>query len=304
MKAIRTLLAIALCLPVFAQNGLIRRGTVTDSSTPGGVNYTFTYETRLEPPTPAISGCCSGGAWTGSGEMHRLVMDHSRKVYFGYDLTVDTLPQKNTYRVTFRPLSVGLEKFGLDGTGFTKITLPGYPEPQTVRVGDSIALDLLTNPTTGQKIVEHIQFQDSPPQVHVAVSGSARDFSVEDAEFKLMEPRVIVNGAVLPPTVNFKGGISGAAAWIYIPNHGRYVLSLVPHPNLGLQKAGEIRGSSLKFSVGSDTIALECDVPIAPGRAPYNLYVRYDAGWLPKSENARNSFLMGSADSISVILQR
>jgi len=292
-----------LCLPVSAQNGLIRRNNVTDSSH-GVVNYSFDYETRLEPPAPPISGF-GGGMISGGNEMHRLVTDHSSHIYFGYDLTVEVLPQQNTYRVTFRPLSASMEKFGLDAAGWSKVVLPGYPAPQTVRAGETIALDLFTNPTTGQKIVEYIRFRDpARPVSNVAKSGPARDFAVEDAEIKLMEPLVRVNGMPLAATQHFTGGITGAVAWIYIPNHGRYVLSLAPYATHSLQKAGEIRANSLTFSIGADTITLDCSERIAPGSAPYNLYVLYEAGWLPKGVQARNSFLMGSADSIDLILHR
>src|SRR5215467_308578 len=106
MKVTRLVLTIACCLPAFAQSGVIRSGKVTYTSHPGGVNYYFTYETRLEPPSPWIADGFGAEFILGSGEVHRIVTDGSRRVYFGYDLTLETLPQGNSYRVTFRPLSI------------------------------------------------------------------------------------------------------------------------------------------------------------------------------------------------------
>ena len=75
-------------------------------------------------------------------------------------------------------------------------------------------------------------------------------------------------------------------------------------PVLGFQKAGEIRGSSLTFTAGADAITFECSGPIAPGYAPYNLYVLSNPGWKPKDANARNAFGMTSGDNIEDLLHR
>jgi hypothetical protein len=115
---------------------------------------------------------------------------------------------------------------------------------------------------------------------------------------------VSVNGKLLPATANFTGGVTGAAVSFYIPDLGRYFLSLAPHPELGFQKAGEIRGSSINLKIGSDEITLECNGRVAPGDAPYNLYVLYDAGWRPKDANARNAFLMTAGGSPEKLMHR
>jgi hypothetical protein len=283
-----------------AQDNVISSGGVTSKG--GGTDFSVTFEARLEPPLPPIKDI-GGGTINNVNGMHRYFTDRVRHKYFGYTMLVETR-SANTYLVKIQPLAVGPDKMKLDDpAGYTMLPPPLFPAPQNVHGGDTIAVDLFFNPATGQKIVEYIHFQDMKRMVYAA-QGAARDFSVEDAEIHVMEPHITVNGMELPATKNFKGGITGASAWIYIPNHGRYVMSLVPHPDLGLQKAGEVRGSSLSMQVGGDTITMDCNGRIAPGNAPYNLYVFYDAGWLPKDANSRNSFLMGSADRIDMILHR
>jgi hypothetical protein len=245
---------------------------------------------------------------------------------FGYDLQVERLPLGYDYRVTFRPLSVH-PKVGAD------VPLPGYPEPQTVHSGATIALDLFVNPATQQKLVEYIHFQEpgqnlpasghgsrltqayvirpgdtlflnvlhqrdlsgpllvSPdgyvsirfggmtkaaglttqelssaiarrlatfftnPQVNVQVlrinqlNGSAppRDFSLEDAELRIAAPRIRFNGKPLPITDGYKGNVSGRTVWFYLPQSGRYTLSLLPRQIKGFIKAGEVRGLGIEL---------------------------------------------------------
>jgi hypothetical protein len=98
-------------------------------------------------------------------------------------------------------------------------------------------------------------------------------------------------------------GVTGNAISIYLPERGRYVLSLEPHPEHGLQKAGEIRGSALNFTAGGDTVTIECNGRIAPGSAPYDLYLLFDPAWRPRNAHDRASFLMSSG-SLDLLLRR
>jgi hypothetical protein len=101
------------------------------------------------------------------------------------------------------------------------------------------------------------------------------------------------------------GEITGSAVWIYIPNRGRYILSLAPHPELGFRKAGEVRGTSLSFTLGADTILLNSARTVAPGDSPFNLYVLAESGWRPNYANTDvGSFLMGAADRAELLVQR
>ena len=123
----------------------------------------FSYETRLEPPSPPMTGV-SGGISAGRTGTYRYMIDNSRHAYLGYDLAIERGKQSGAYVVTFRPLSVSAWELVSDATGWKALRLPGYPAPQTVRVGDTIALDLMTNPATGQKIVDYIRIEGRQPE--------------------------------------------------------------------------------------------------------------------------------------------
>ncbi len=304
MRAISALAIIGISLPVFAQTGRIQNGT---AYTKDGVG--FAYEMRLEPSVPAITSQNLGGGVLADEGMHRFISDNSRHVYFGYDISVERLPDATAYRVTIRPLSVGVDKFHrpVDLTNFTMLPLPGYPAPQTLHSGDVMALDLMTNPETGQKIVDYISileprrgqgtFNPDPPRQLSYTPGTPRDFTVEDASLRLAAPRLTVNGKLDESSTRHNGEVAGGAVWIYVPNRGRFILSLVPHRNLGFQKAGEVRGSTLTFTVGSETYTVSCANSIAPGDTPFNVYVLQDRAWKPSYAFADLSAVtVGAAD--------
>jgi hypothetical protein len=82
-------------------------------------------------------------------------------------------------------------------------------------------------------------------------------------------------------------------------------LSLVPRPELGFRKAGEVRGSSLSFVIGKDTFTLSTGGRIAPGQAAYSLYVLHDPDFRLTYPNADNSaFVMGAADRPEVLIRK
>ena len=76
--------------------------------------------------------------------------------------------------------------------------------------------------------------------------------------------------------------------WFYFPEHGRYVLSLLPRADLGFKKAGEIRGGLLAFTLDGDSVRLECMRPIASGGAAFHLYVLHDDDWEPASDRQKD----------------
>jgi len=303
-------LAIGLTVPLLAETGRIMSG---NASTKG---FSCSWVTRLEPPSPPSDVGANGGFVSGQSATHRFVMDDHRHQYFGYDMVVEHLALADTFLVTFRPLSAGPEKLKslwIDLTGWTMVPIPVYPAPQTVHFGDTIALDLLTNAATGQKVVDYIQVEELGEPEAVAeyvrrlgthrASGMARDFSAEDAELRMIEPRLSVNGKALE-AANFGSGFSGSAAWFYLPDRGRYIFSLVPHSQLGFQKAGQVSGASLTFTVDGVTFALGCSQHIAPGSESYNLYVFHDPTWRPTTGDTNAPFLFGSADRAELLVRR
>ena len=280
--------------------------------------FGFFWETRIEPGKPPLGeGFSTIAVADSTPVIHRVMLDRSGRTYFGYDALVDALPEAHTYRVTFRPL-VMTERMasGLSmdlWSAWVPLAAPRFPLPQTVHSGEILELTLLTNSATKQRIVDYVSIQENtpvvpgfrgftfdppPPQRDFSyATGAARDIASTDVEMRLASPRVSINGTLDESTALRTDNVTGAFVWFYIPKHGRFVLALGPHPELGFRKIGEVRGTTLEFTIGTDRYSLSAGARIAPGQAAFNLYVLQQPNWKPTYLFADESaFNIGAAD--------
>jgi hypothetical protein len=279
-------------LLIFQFTGIVWGQLATGSASSNGVS--LSYEARLEPPTPPVSKFCSG-TLTQNNIIKRHLCDPVQKTYFGYDLTMEALPDGSA-RLTFSPLTITpqkMEEIFPDVKGWTLLPLPQQPVTQILHAGESLEMDLFVNPSTGQKIVEYIKVRDGQGRT-ITASGTARDFTAEDSWLEIRSPRLKINGNPVTTTVDRPGGVAGSPVWIYLTGRGRFIFSLAPREDLGLQKAGEIRGSSMTWRWGSDEFSLSTDKRIAPGNGAYTLYVFNDPSYRPKNEDTGAPFLLGA----------
>jgi hypothetical protein len=106
-------------------------------------------------------------------------------------------------------------------------------------------------------------------------------------------------------TVTFKspGGDAGPIIWMYLPGRGRFLLSLSPRS--GFRRAGEVRGTSLRFIVDGQTYDVVSSARIAPATAAFNLYVRRQPDWKPTYANANlDTIHVGSADRLEYLVEK
>ena len=89
--------------------------------------------------------------------MHRVIRDANRIPMFGYDLEVRPLGE-DRYQITVMPLSPDYEKT----LALTQkiATFGARREAATLGLGDKAMLDLLVNPTTGERISDTIEIVD------------------------------------------------------------------------------------------------------------------------------------------------
>lgn len=284
----------------------------------GGVSrekFGFYWETRIAPATPPLAEGFSTATTDVLGVIHRIMLDRSGRTYFGYDVLIDVLPESNSYRITFQPLvmtSALAQGWSMDRwSQWTPLSAPRFPPPQNVRSGEILELTLLTNNGTGQRILDYVSVQEpvrkggfqvpSDEREFSFTTGTPRDITTSDVELKIQSPRLSVNGKLDPSTTWRFDDVAGAYVWVYVQNHGRFILSLSPHP--GFIKSGEIRGTSLTFKDGSDTYTISAGARIAPGQAAFNLYVFHQPDWKPTYPFADlSAFNMGAEDRIEPLL--
>ncbi len=287
-----------------AQAGRVAGGTISQA------DFGFYWETRLDPASPPLAGSFSTGATSEAGVVHRYMFDRTQNIFLGYDAIIKVLPERNTYQVTFRALTMTPDlqrQFSRDE--WSRMPTPGWtlPAPQILHGGDVLSLDLLTNPSTNQRVVDYITVQEPavrfngftpiPERAFSYATGPARDFKTDDVELLIQSPRLSINGKLDETSTTRYDSVVGGIVWIYANRHGRFLLSLIPHPELGFRRAGEVRGSSLKFIVGNDTFDLNAGGRIAPGQAAYTLYVLHQPDWKPSYAFADTTvFIMGALD--------
>jgi hypothetical protein len=252
------------------------------------------FLTKLEPPGENTRAQFPGAVLgEGKGVAHHIINDDAHKRSFGYDLRLEPAADGLSAQVHIEPLNA--PHYSVQA-GWTMMGLPKYPVIPNVRVGDTVALDLLVNPATGQKIVDYLTLEraDRPDPKR------AHDFSLSDVALLLDRPHMLVNGKPVESTGDFQGGTSAAVVWIYLRGHGRFILSLFPNEKLGFQKNGLTGANALTFRDGATEFRVECSSSVAPGDGPYNLYLVHEPAWRPYS--SEDPIEVGSADNAEWIV--
>ena len=288
------------------------------SSHPG---FDFFYETRLEPPVPPLSdGFGMTVLETPPNVLHRVMLDRAARVYFGYNVRVDVLPD-NFFRVAFGSLTMTAElQKVLDGdaAAWRMLPTPVFPAPRTIRGGEVLELPLLVNSGWGQKLTDYVTVREPGARTFGIdrrefsfAAGPPRDFTVDDAELRVSRPMVMASGRDGPgPAMTMRrqqmeGDFAGTLLWLYVPYRGRFLLSLRPHAELKFQKAGEVRGSSMRFTMGGTSYSLVSASRIAPGQTAFNLYVLFQPGWTPLYPHANvDVFHFGAADRVDFAVKK
>jgi hypothetical protein len=250
------------------------------------------FVTRMEPPGENAGDRLPGGVTSNTGLAQHVIQDREHKRYFGYDLRLEPSEDGNTALLRIEPLNPASAGPIPAGPGWTMLALPKYPVIPGLKVGDTVALDLLVNAATGQKIVDYLTLRHRGSAEEL---DRAHDFSLADVELSLKQPRVLVNGKLKFSADSGQfSGTSGAVVWFYLAGHGRFVLSLFPNEKLGYQKNGTASADTLLFRDGPTEYRIECASAVAPGSGPYNLYVVHEAEWRPGPFG--EPFMLGSAD--------
>jgi hypothetical protein len=264
------------------------------SGSPGWKGIQVQFLTKVEPPGENARGQLPGAVIVEQGRVHHLIDDAAHKRSFGYDLLLEPSEDGNTVQLRIEPLRFSDPHYSV-GPGFTLLPLPKYPVIPNLKVGDTVALDLLVNRATGQKIVDYLTLTRG----ETGRAAEAHDFSLADVEMSLDPLRVQVNGKAVEVPASFRGTL-GNVVWMYMAGHGRFVLSLFPNEKLGFQKNGVVAANTATFHEGATEIRLECRGAIAPGSERYNLYVLHEPGW--RAYSSEETFEFGAAGKAEYVV--
>jgi len=230
--------------------------------------------------------------------LRRFVRDGLRQVYVSYAVTVEALPD-GTYRATFGPSSDQPPRDVRGRADWRALSPAKYPVPQILRDGDTVRLKLYAEGTAMNTTRELVDYIHAGREDRMVLRKEApRDYYADDAEIAVTRPRIRVNGvacdcvAVLPDTLR------GPVLWMYIPGHGRYVLSLHAHAELGFESAGEAAGNSLTFSADGNVFRIDTTERVAAGSGTYTIHMLPDSDWMPADPLDRDRVMMGTAPGL------
>ena len=149
------LLALFSAVSAFSQAGHLDGGLVTSS------NFSLYWETRLEPAMPALAQSLGMAKMWEAESFTRILMDRAHRTYFGYKMTVRVRGDGSsavawTPRFSLTPELARMTHIDDPEAWKQQPTAWEASGEKVVRFGDVIALDLMTNPDTGQKIVDYI----------------------------------------------------------------------------------------------------------------------------------------------------
>jgi hypothetical protein len=234
---------------------------------PAWKDFAIRFEPKIEPGDVSVPDDSGSVIDSGvHGNAQRFIYDEKNKRSFGYEVVLEPSADGATAQLRIEPLR-DPEHALRNGwsMGSLPVGLPKYPVIPGLRLGDTVALDLMVNPSTGQKLVDYLTL------FRAGTSGEPpHDFSFADVWLTIDKPSILVDGKPLPARAS---GVAGRAIALSISGRGGYVFSLFPNEKLGLRRNGTIESKILTFQDAGATFRIECATPIAPGMGPYNLYV-------------------------------
>ena len=227
--------------------------------------------------------------------VHRVLVDSEGSFVFGYDLIVEPVAATKQFKVSVKPLSAEFEEqlrarqpaaaaiAGANPAPQNVSTLPRSGDAQLIDDGDAFALDLLVNAQTGVKIVDVVKVSfdraklwGAPPRPRVPL----RDFTLGNVELAMRDYKLTINGELVGGGQKTSRGFAGALIWFYVPERGRFIVSLMPHEGYNFQKVGRIENNKISFTLGGDVYEWTSSAPVVGNGGNWNLWVLHDAGYI------------------------
>lgn len=199
----------------------------------------------------ALAGASTGIA---NDEVERLIVDKNDHILFGYNLEAFRDTQLDTTVIRIRPLDaktlaiLNSPTSTFTGKGGPIPTVSAVREFRSVKTGEVVTLDILSNPATGETIYDVLRPIPGPSPNPTGMSVTAVP-TPPQLSLKSIELRV--NGQLQNAPVSW---IIGAAVRIDVPGHGAYVIAAEDPKNAHFYKTVRADGKSLTWSIDSDQL--------------------------------------------------
>jgi hypothetical protein len=222
-----------------------------------------TIQTFSSGPTAEQAIYSSGAVVRAApGVWHRVLNDkQGKKVVFAYDLEAGRASAPGTFVLRIKPVDEAFAREQQSAGGVP--TVSAVREFNSIKLGEGIAIDLLSNPTTGEKIFDVLQ-----------PSNAAEPPKPSGEEFALQVTSIMLNGQPVKLTGVENSSLTGAAAIFYLPGHGAYFLSLESRPHF--QQVAHVEGRKLWFELDNDRIEIQSKGRLLAKSENRVVWVRHD----------------------------
>jgi hypothetical protein len=225
------------------------------------------------------------GPGVGSQDLvNRVVRNRADNIVFAYNLEASRGAAPHTVMIRIEPISAateaGMLKFeashGRPFPGAHLPTVAGVREFPAVKVGEAVALDILYNPSTGEKIYDVLRpIPASSSAMSVTSVPAAETISLKDIALR-------VNGKAIPAPAAW---MIGSAVRIDIPHHGTWVVAASdPHeasPDRAFSPIAHADGKALSWALGADRVEITSGTNVLTLAAKGVLWVNHDPRYRP-----------------------
>jgi hypothetical protein len=228
--------------------------------------------------------------------IHRVLTDADKRIVFAYDVAIDSDPMTKKFRIVVLPADEAFRRSFLKDSaplraheGFA--TFPKSTTAQTLDDGDAVSLELLVNSESGEKIVDVVKVTfDRSTLRENYLDVAPKDFTLEAVTLAVKGYEVRIDGALVGKSKS-KIGCEGSLLWLYIPNRGRFIFSLVPREGYSFQKIGLLDDNRIEFEAYNEFYEWTAGEAILPNGGVWNLWVLHDPEYAPLFTGDQNGSL-------------
>lgn len=218
----------------------------------------------------------------------RIVADKNGHVLYAYGVEASAGPLPDTVTIRIKPLEPKAaqlirernppgRRVALEFPSGAIPTLAAAREFPGVKKGEAVRLEILYNPSTGEKVYDILRPSTEPRPGEKTLADSAPAHE----EFSFREISIKVNGIGIPPP---GGWLTGAVARLYLPNRGAYFLAAyapaTPQPFRHMLYAD---GHNLEFAIDGDDIRIASAGNILTLSESGVLWIYHDPKYQPAS---------------------
>jgi hypothetical protein len=197
---------------------------------------------------PMSSTTGSVASW--GKDSHRVVLGKNGEILFGYDIEARKAGE-GTFSVRIKPSREAIRMTCCTNGKSTYEYMPTVAAVRDfppLRAGDAVQVEILQNPTTGEKVYDVLKVLPGRPAPAVRNAPFASSFSLRDVRVSI-EGRTIVEQA--------STWMRGGALMVHLPGRGEFYLTMTPPAGTRtFRAAGWVDHEVLRFQAGSELVEI------------------------------------------------